>query len=203
MRALLLAVLTTATVAAQPVVHAVPFGAVGNAVELELAAADGGDLDGAEVSVAEAPPWLAFAHTTARAQADDDGPVARLAFDVLATAPVRAPAEVVFEVRSGGAVVATHTVRLSVAAPAVLALGAPYPNPSRGGAVVPFEVPVDGPVRLVAFDALGREVAVLADGRREPGAHEGRLPASLAPGVYVVRLVADGQALARSVVVVR
>lgn len=58
---------------------------------------------------------------------------------------------------------------------------------------VPFTVPETGHVRLSAYDVLGREVAVLVNGERPAGAHEGRLEAgALAAGVYVVRLVAGG-----------
>jgi hypothetical protein len=186
--------------APMPAAHAVPFGSAGNAVELELDGA--GALAGAEVAVASAPAWLRFQAGTARAEAAGGpaggaaggaAPVARLAFDVERSAPVGTPAEVVFEVRAEGAVVARHAVRLEVGAPAALALGAPRPNPARAGAVVPYEVPVAGPVRLAAYDVLGREVAVLADGERGPGAHEARLDAgALAAGVYVVRLVGEG-----------
>ncbi len=182
--------------------HAVPFGSKGNAVEIEVA---GLDVEPAEVVVTSAPAWLAFAAASAPAESGgSEAPVARLAFDVLRTAPVGEPAEVTVEVRAGGAVVATHTVRLRVAAPAALALGVPYPNPARGTVAVPFEVPEAGRVRLAAYDVLGREVAVLVDGERPAGGHSARLEVgALAAGVYVVRLVAGGQARAQRLTVAR
>ena len=202
-----------------PPAHAVPFGSSGNALELELAAPDGppagSALDGATVAVASAPPWLAFAARSVRAEPSAEPgapaglPVARLAFDVSRAAPVGAPAEVVVEVRSGGAdgggaVLATHAVRLVVSAPAALALGLPRPNPSAGAVAVPFEVPSAGDVRVSAHDVLGREVAVLAEGERGAGAHEARVaPGSLAAGVYVVRVVAGGEARVRRLTIVR
>ena len=196
-----LAAVASAAQPAAPVVHTVPFGSSGNAVELELAAVDGVSLDGAEVVVASAPTWLRFG---ASAPAEGDGPVARLTFDVLTEAPVGEPADVAFEVRVGGAVLATHAVRLEVGAPAELALRAAYPNPSRGAVTVPFEVPTSGPVRLSVVDVLGREVAVLADGPHEAGAHAARVRAgALAPGVYVVRLSTDTEARVRTLTVVR
>ena len=179
-----------------PPPHAVPFASVKNAVELELGVPDGTAF-GAEaltVSVAAAPDWLRFSEAAVAATADDGaGPLARLAFDVDRAAPVGRPAEVAFEVRAGGALVATHTLRLQVAAPVALTLGLPYPNPARGAVTVPFEVPTAGPVRLVAYDVLGREVAVLAEGEHELGAYEGRLESdALAAGTYVVRLAGTG-----------
>ena len=188
--AALAVVLLAPSVAAQHPAHAVPFASLGNALELAVAGEAGAGLT---VAVAEAPAWLTFAQ-----------PIARLAFDVARTAPVGEVAEVVVEVRDGQAVVATHTVRLEVAPPEALALDAPYPNPSRGTVTVPFVVPRDGPVRLAAYDVLGREVAVLAEGDTEAGAHEVRLPtAGLAPGVYLVRVVAGAEAQVRRVTVVR
>ena len=89
-------------------------------------------------------------------------------------------------------------------APAALGvrLEAPSPNPSTGRARVPFVLDAAATVRLTVLDALGREVAVLAEGALAAGAHEASLPA-LAPGVYHVRLVAGGEATVRRAVVVR
>ena len=65
-------------------------------------------------------------------------------------------------------------------------------------------VPRDGPVRLTAYDVLCREVGVLAEGDTEAGAHEVRWPtAGLAPGVYLVRVMAGAEAQVRRVTVVR
>ena len=104
-----------------------------------------------------------------------------------------------FDVQTGEAV-AGETDAL----PAVLALGAPHPNPSRGGVRVGFDLPEAAAVRVSVYDALGREVAVLADGERAAGRHEATLGAGrVAPGVYVVRLVAGEAALVRRLTVVR
>ncbi|MAQ94132.1 hypothetical protein B1759_04565 [Rubrivirga sp. SAORIC476] len=203
MRLVLIALLTLSASAQAPAPHAVPFASHDNALELAVAGEAGAGLT---VAVAEAPAWLTFAQSVADAVRLDDEPepVARLAFDVARTAPVGEVGEVVVEVRDGEAVVATHTVRLEVAPPEALALDAPYPNPSRGTITVPFVVPRDGPVRLAAYDVLGREVGVLAEGDTEAGAHEVRWPtAGLAPGVYLVRVVAGAEAQVRRVTVVR
>ena len=189
-----------------PPAHAVPFGATGNAIELELAGPDGVGLSEAGAAVVSAPLWIRF-HGGASNVGGDPTHVVRLAFDVDRSAPVGEPAEVTLEVRLAGVVAATHTVRL-VVSPPPLALESPYPNPARAAVTVPFTVPASGPVRLVVYDALGREVAVLVDGYRAAGAHEGRLaPGALASGVYVVRLVAAGESgpefRARTLTVVR
>ena len=77
------------------------------------------------------------------------------------------------------------------------------PNPSVGGARVAFELSEPGTVRLTVLDVQGRTVAVLADGAVAAGRHEARLSATLAAGVYVVRLEAAGQVVARRAVVAR
>ena len=53
-------------------------------------------------------------------------------------------------------------------------------------------------------DIQGREVAVLADGMREPGSHTAALEAGdLRAGIYFVRMKAKGVNLTRRMVVVK
>jgi carboxypeptidase T len=89
-----------------------------------------------------------------------------------------------------------------------LALAAPVPNPARGGVALAFTLDAPGEVRLAVYDALGREVAVLAEGRREAGPHTARWDAqtfagAAAPGVYLVRLTAGARSVARRVTLAR
>jgi hypothetical protein len=85
---------------------------------------------------------------------------------------------------------------LAGALPEATALEAAYPNPARvssGAPVsVPFRLAEASEVRVVVYDVLGREVAVLADGVMEPGRYEVSWPeaASLPAGSYVVRMTA-------------
>ena len=76
-------------------------------------------------------------------------------------------------------------------------------NPSRGASVVTVALGEAGPVRVAAFDALGREVALLHDGPAA-GALDLRIDTSAwAPGVYVVRAVGRGEAASVRLVVAR
>ena len=79
------------------------------------------------------------------------------------------------------------------------------PNPVRGMTQIHFELAKSGPVEVAVFDLLGRRVATVLDGIPHPvGAHETRLDASALPsGVYVVRLVASGEARVQRITVVR
>lgn len=77
------------------------------------------------------------------------------------------------------------------------------PNPSRGASVVHVSYAASGPVRVAAYDALGREVAVLHDGPAAEALDLRVDTSAWAPGVYVVRASAGGEALSRRLVVVR
>jgi len=73
-----------------------------------------------------------------------------------------------------------------------------YPNPFNPSTFIRYQVPgragnrqyaAGGKIRLVVYDLLGREVAVLVDETKPPGSYEVRLDASkLASGVYFYRL---------------
>ena len=78
------------------------------------------------------------------------------------------------------------------------------PNPARGYITVKYELDRPASVRLAAYDARGRRVAVLAEGERAAGRHDvgwdlGRLSA----GVYALRLEAGGRTATTRVTRVR
>jgi endonuclease/exonuclease/phosphatase family metal-dependent hydrolase len=76
-------------------------------------------------------------------------------------------------------------------APLSYALYQNYPNPFNPGTVIRYQLPADGHVVVRVFDLLGREVAVLVDGKQKGGAHELRfLGAGLSSGVYLCRMQA-------------
>ena len=79
------------------------------------------------------------------------------------------------------------------------------PNPVREAGAVSFSLLVAADVRVAVYDVLGREVAVLARGTFEAGAHRAPLDAAALPaGAYVVRLTtAGGVAESARITVVR
>jgi hypothetical protein len=86
----------------------------------------------------------------------------------------------------------------------VAGLSVAVANPARGAVSVRYAVPAGGPVRLALVDALGRVVAVLAEGEIAAGTHEVRLDAgALAAGAYVLRLDGAAGRIAQRVTVVR
>jgi len=84
------------------------------------------------------------------------------------------------------------------------ALSATAPNPVNSSASLAVTVPTSQDVRVAVYDVTGREVSVLVDGTLAAGTHEINWDASALPsGVYMVRLAAGSQQLARTVSVAR
>ena len=85
-----------------------------------------------------------------------------------------------------------------------VALGRPSPNPAQGLVELPFALQDGGTARLSVYDALGREVAVVAERAFGAGGQVSRFdPSRLAPGVYVVVLEANGERATQRLSVVR
>lgn len=77
------------------------------------------------------------------------------------------------------------------AVPSTFALHTAYPNPFTSEATIAFDVPAPSDVRVMLYDALGREVAVLADRAMEPGQHTVALRGvGLPAGLYLCRMQA-------------
>jgi hypothetical protein len=86
-------------------------------------------------------------------------------------------------------------VEAGVELPVVFGLDQNYPNPFNPSTRIGYQVPGPGAarVRLAVYDMLGREVAVLVDGKKEAGSHAVEFHATgLASGVYFYRMTADG-----------
>lgn len=89
--------------------------------------------------------------------------------------------------------------------PAEFELAAPYPNPAREAVEIRFGLPTEAYIELTVHDVVGREVARLVHGVRNPGWHSvfwdgsnpnaGRAPA----GIYIVRLTDGKHVVARRV----
>lgn len=79
-----------------------------------------------------------------------------------------------------------------------------YPNPFNPATQIRYAVPQAGPVQLAVYDALGRQVALLADGVQAAGTHQVTFDASALPsGVYVYRLTTGVRTLTRPMVLLR
>jgi hypothetical protein len=87
---------------------------------------------------------------------------------------------------------------------AVFALGQNYPNPFNPSTLISYSIPFGGRVSLNVYDLLGREVAVLFEGVRQPGSYTARFDGTgLSSGVYLYRLQSGGMTETRKLVIVR
>ena len=78
-----------------------------------------------------------------------------------------------------------------------------YPNPTTGRTALAFTLSRAAQAELNVFDALGRRVETVVPGLLPAGPQELRWDAGRAkPGLYLVRLVVDGQPAATRQVVV-
>ncbi len=88
--------------------------------------------------------------------------------------------------------------------PEVFALRQNYPNPFNPSTEIRFDLPEAAYVRLVVYDAMGREVTWLVDGSLGVGRHAVRWEATGLPsGAYLYRLTAGSFAEARVMVLLR
>ncbi len=78
-----------------------------------------------------------------------------------------------------------------------------FPNPLSGAATVRYTLAEASDVSVGVYDALGREVARLANGPASAGAHDVGLDGgALRSGLYLVRVLADGRTAATATVTV-
>ncbi len=91
-----------------------------------------------------------------------------------------------------------------VAAPLSWQLSEAQPNPFNPSTELLYQVGTAGPVRLVVFDALGREVAMLVNRPQAAGAYRVRFDgAALPSGLYVARLTGPGFVQTRTMSLVK
>jgi hypothetical protein len=105
----------------------------------------------------------------------------------------------IYEIGTGSASVGQNEVM-----PTEFRLEQNYPNPVNPTTVVRYQLPVASRVKLVVYDLLGRQVAVLVNERRNAGVHEVRFDAAgLASGVYFYRLTAGSYMDTKKLLLIR
>jgi hypothetical protein len=96
--------------------------------------------------------------------------------------------------------------------PAQFSLQQNYPNPFNPTTVIRYHLPASGQaglpvarsVKLVVYDILGREVALLVNEKKASGSYEVRFDASgLASGTYLCKLTADSFVQTRKMILMR
>lgn len=68
-----------------------------------------------------------------------------------------------------------------------------YPNPFNPSTTITYELPRSADVKIEIYNTIGARVALFDEGRRYTGVHKVQFDASsLASGLYLYRLIADG-----------
>ncbi|MEM6783098.1 MAG: hypothetical protein AAF624_05115 [Bacteroidota bacterium] len=82
------------------------------------------------------------------------------------------------------------------ALPGAVTLAPAFPNPFADATALSLQLDRAAAIQAEAFDRLGRRVAVLYDGTLTTGTHTLRFDGAALPnGAYVIRVVADGEAV--------
>ena len=92
-----------------------------------------------------------------------------------------------YELYNNGFVIGVKTVSGTV--PKSYTLQQNYPNPFNPTTKIMFDIPKSGDVKLIIYDILGREIAILVDELLKPGVYEVEWYASNKPsGIYFYKL---------------
>ncbi|HMQ81089.1 MAG TPA: T9SS type A sorting domain-containing protein [Ignavibacteria bacterium] len=79
-----------------------------------------------------------------------------------------------------------------------------YPNPFNPMTKIKYGLPKNGNVKLMVYDELGKEVAVLVDGYAQANTYEAVFDATNLPsGVYYYKLEADGFSDTKKMVIIK
>ncbi len=98
----------------------------------------------------------------------------------------------------------TNVIAPSEPIPTEFNLLPPYPNPFNSTLVIPFTIPVQSTVNISIYNILGQRVDQFDFPPLSPGAHRILWDAnSLASGVYIVNMLADGKELRQKVVLLK
>ncbi len=110
--------------------------------------------------------------------------------------------------------VLAYTIPLSSAgqnrSPYEFTLEQNYPNPFNPSTTISYELgETSSTVQLAVFDLLGRHVATLVEGKQDVGSHAvawdgaGQRGNPVSSGMYVYRLIANGNVLSRTMILLR
>jgi hypothetical protein len=111
-----------------------------------------------------------------------------------------------------GSINGTNIVIVGLCAPALTVNGLPtvagldrnYPNPFSSRTTLGYQVPAEGMVTLVVYDAMGKEVSRLVSSVMKQGSYEAIFDASaIGPGFYIARYETAGKIISRALVVQR
>ena len=171
--------------------HNIPFASKNNAIELTITNASSIGASDIMIVVSNMPTWLKFANSKSiisGMKANETGTVT-FAFEVDKTAPVNKPEKVSFAISNSRGEMWGKTLLLQVSPPEKFELFQNYPNPFNPSTTISYLVPTASNVSLKVYDILGKEVATLDEGMKEPGYHQKEWNAgNIASGMYIYQL---------------
>ena len=95
-------------------------------------------------------------------------------------------------------------VKGAIEMPRQFSLSQNYPNPFNPSTQIEYSVPFSSHVSLKVYDLMGREVATLFEGVRQPGKFVATFDGGgLSSGVYFYRLFAGGSSFSRKLILVK
>jgi hypothetical protein len=79
-----------------------------------------------------------------------------------------------------------------------------YPNPFNPVTYINFSIPIAGSVKLIVYDALGKQAAILVNGEYNAGAYKVDFDAAnFSSGIYFYRIEAEGFAGIKKMILVK
>ncbi len=103
-----------------------------------------------------------------------------------------------------GQVEYSTVIEVDAGLPKQFALAQNYPNPFNPTTLITYQLPVASEVSLKIYDALGREVATLVNGRQEAGLYTQPFnAANLSSGIYFYRLQAGNFVATKKMMLVK
>ena len=79
-----------------------------------------------------------------------------------------------------------------------------YPNPFNPSTIIRFDLPESQHIDLSVYDITGRKITTLANGKYSAGNHEATFNGSTySSGVYIVRLITNGQTFSNKMVLLK
>ncbi|MFA7421243.1 MAG: T9SS type A sorting domain-containing protein, partial [Melioribacteraceae bacterium] len=91
--------------------------------------------------------------------------------------------------------ISTSAEKESENLPVVFSLMQNYPNPFNPSTIIKYDLPTNANVKLVVYDILGREVAILVNEEKSAGSHQIEWSSAtykyISSGIYIYRIVAS------------
>ncbi len=98
----------------------------------------------------------------------------------------------------------TSIERLNPVHPKRFELRQNYPNPFNPSTVITYEISTISDVSLIVYDILGREIAMLVNGKQTSGEHSVKFDGrNLSSGVYFYRLSVSGYTTTKKMLLIR